>query len=172
MVTFWSKLNKGDFATLVWMQENIANKFADHGVTVVAVCRDAARKDVVKMVEQKQGKRFDELDITLTTDKLAFAFDADGAVNAAYKGKGPGCAVGVGFTFVVKAGKIIWYEVFERGKNPAGQLSAQMDAIMVDGELIKNGNAPEEEEEELDDGEGGGNFDAADDMFGGGGDGY
>ena len=53
VVTFWSKLNKGDFATLVWMQENIANKFADHGVTVVAVCRDAAKP--VQMLQSSSG---------------------------------------------------------------------------------------------------------------------
>ena len=169
VVTFWSKLNKGDFATLVWLQAEVSEKFADHGVQVVAVCRDAKKSDVTKMVEQKQGKRFDELDITLTTDKLAFAFDEGGAVNAAYKAKGPGMAIGVGFTFVVKGGKVLWYEVFERGKAAAGQFLAQLQNILVDGEMIKNGPTPEEEEEEEEDDGAAVDFE---DPFAAGGDGY
>lgn len=80
------------------------------------------------------------------------AFDEDSTVNSAFKKLAQKGVVGVGMTFIIKDGKIRWFEYFIRGNNPMNQFEEQLKNILTDKPLISNGKLPEVEEQELEDG--------------------
>jgi len=147
VLTFFSKLNKGDFSTLSVLSE-ISLEFGD-SVAFCGVSRDGEESEVSKFAGKYQGKYFDELQSPTgepgVTVYMTFplAFDKDDAFNSALKTVMRKGTVGVGMTVLVdKAGIIRWYETFVRGVNPMHQLVDQIRAVLAGKPLLSNGNAP------------------------------
>jgi hypothetical protein len=148
VITFFSKLNKGDFGTLSLLSE-IATEF-EGKVQFAGVSRDGELEDVSKFAGKYHGKFFDELASPDGAPGLSvyvtypLAFDESGNFNAQLKQVMKKGTVGVGMTVVVDGeGKIRWYEQFVRGINPMGQLAAQIKNLLEGKPLISNGPAPE-----------------------------
>lgn len=148
VITFFSKLNKGDFGTLSLLSE-ISREF-EGKVLFAGVSRDGEVEDVSKFAGKYHGKYFGELQSPDGQPGLTvymtfpLAFDEAGGFNSQLKQVMKKGTVGVGMTILVDAeGKIRWYEQFVRGFNPMGQLTTQIRNLLEGKELISNGPAPE-----------------------------
>lgn len=148
VITFFSKLNKGDFGGLSLLSE-ISEEFAGK-VQFAGVSRDGEVEDVSKFAGKYHGKFFDEL--TQPDGKpglcvymtFPLAFDQAGNFNTQLKQVMKKGTIGVGMTVLVDAeGKIRWYEQFVRGLNPMGQLQSQIKNLIEGKPMISNGPAPE-----------------------------
>jgi len=147
VITFFSKLNKGDFGTLSLLSE-ISQEFLGK-VQFAGVSRDGEEEDVSKFAGKYHGKHFDELtspdgNAGLTVYMtFPLAFDESGNFNAQLKQVMKKGTVGVGMTILVDGeGNIRWYEQFVRGYNPMNQLTAQIRNLLEGKPLISNGAAP------------------------------
>ena len=148
VITFFSKLNKGDFGTLSLLSE-ISKEF-EGKVQFAGVSRDGEVEDVSKFVGKYHGKFFDELQQPDGTPGLSvyinypLAFDPSGNFNAQLKQVMKKGTVGVGMTVLVDGeGVIRWYEQFVRGFNTMGQLVPQIRNLLEGKPFISNGAAPE-----------------------------
>jgi hypothetical protein len=147
VITFFSKLNKGDFGTLSLLSE-IAEEFKDK-VLFAGVSRDGEVEDVSKFAGKYHGKYFDELQspdgkpgLTVYMN-FPLAFDEAGGFNSQLKQVMKKGTVGVGMTVLVDGeGNIRWYEQFVRGYNPMGQLAPQIRNLLEGKPFISNGPAP------------------------------
>lgn len=147
VITFFSKLNKGDFGTLSLLSE-ISQEFVGK-VQFAGISRDGEEEDVSKFPGKYHGKYFDEL---VSPDgkpglcvymTFPLAFDVSGNFNAQLKQVMKKGTVGVGMTILVDGeGVIRWYEQFVRGFNPMGQLAPQIRNLLEGKPLISNGPAP------------------------------
>ena len=147
VITFFSKLNKGDFGTLSLLSE-IAQEFEDQ-VLFAGISRDGELEDVSKFAGKYHGKYFEELQSPDGKPGLTvymtfpLAFDEAGNFNTQLKQVMKKGTIGVGFTILVdKDGVIRWYEQFVRGYNPMQQLVAQIRNVLEGKPLISNGPAP------------------------------
>jgi len=148
VITFFSKLNKGDFGTLSLVSE-IAKEF-EGKVQFAGVSRDGEAEDVSKFAGKYHGKFFDELQQPDGTPGLPvyitypLAFDESGNFNTQLKQVMKKGTVGVGMTILVDGdGVIRWYEQFVRGFNPMGQLVPQIRNLLEGKPFLSNGPAPE-----------------------------
>jgi hypothetical protein len=148
VITFFSKLNKGDFGTLSLLSE-ISEEFAGK-VQFAGVSRDGEEEDVSKFPSKYHGKFFDELVAPDGTPGMTvymtfpLGFDQAGGFNTQLKQVMKKGTVGVGMTILFDGeGVIRWYEQFVRGFNPMGQLSAQIRNLLEGKPFISNGPAPE-----------------------------
>lgn len=148
VITFFSKLNKGDFGTLSLMSE-YSLLFKDE-VLFAGVSRDGEEEDVSKFAGKYHGKYFDELQTPDGKPGLAvystfpLGFDQGDGFNQQLKQVMRKGTVGVGMTVLVDAqGVIRWYEQFVRGINPMGQLQQQIQNLIDGKPLVTNGPAPE-----------------------------
>mmetsp|Transcript_5699 Transcript_5699/g.7211 ORF Transcript_5699/g.7211 Transcript_5699/m.7211 type:complete len:224 (+) Transcript_5699:24-695(+) len=172
VITFFSKLNKGDFPTLSVLSDVATSEAYKDTCQFVGISRDGEERDVERWLEKFQDKFLAEIQapdgnagVTVKA-KFPLAFDEESQVNKAYKDVAKKAIVGVGFTFIVdKEGIIRWYEQYVRGVNPMGQFEDQLKNIVEGTPLISNGNMPELEEEEVEGGDGAIPTDA--DPFGG-----
>jgi thiol-disulfide isomerase/thioredoxin len=148
VITFFSKLNKGDFGTLSLLSE-IAQEFVGK-VQFAGVSRDGEAEDVAKFAGKYHGKYFDELQSPDGKPGLTvymtfpLGFDESGGFNTQLKQVMKKGTIGVGMTVLVDGeGTIRWYEQFVRGVNPMGQLATQIRNVLEGKPLVSNGPAPE-----------------------------
>ena len=147
VMTFFSKLNKGDFATLSVMSE--MNQVFGDKVQFAAVSRDGEEEDAAKFAKKYHGKRFEELSgpngeagctVYMT---YPLAYDAGDAFNAALKQTMRKGTVGVGMAILFDGeGTIRWYETYIRGQPVKNQLIEQIRNLIDGKPLLSNGNAP------------------------------
>lgn len=148
VLTFFSKLNKGDFGTLSLLSE-ISEEFKGE-VDFCAVSRDGEAEDVSKFPGKYHGKYFDELQspdgkpgLTVYMN-FPLGFDPSGGFNQQFKQSMKKATLGVGITILVDGqGKVAWYEHFVRGNNPMCQLAEQIRHLIKGEPLLSNGPAPE-----------------------------
>jgi thiol-disulfide isomerase/thioredoxin len=148
VITFFSKLNKGDFGTLSLLSE-ISQEFLGQ-VQFAGISRDGEAEDVSKFAGKYHGKHFDELQAPDGSPGLnvymtfPLAFDEGGGFNTQLKQVMKKGTIGVGMTVLVDGdGTIRWYEQFVRGINPMGQLATQIRFLLEGTALVSNGPAPE-----------------------------
>jgi len=148
VITFFSKLNKGDFGSLSLISE-ISEEFQGK-VQFAGVSRDGEVEDVSKFTGKYHGKYFDELQSPDVKPGLCvymnfpLAFDQAGNFNTQLKQVMKKGTVGVGMTILVDGEGIIrWYEQFVRGFNTMGQLQTQIRNLLEGKPLLSNGPAPE-----------------------------
>jgi len=147
VITFFSKLNKGDFGTLSVMSE-MQQELGDR-VQFLGVSRDGEEEDVAKFAKKYHGRHFSEFSgpngepgVTVYTT-YPLAFDADDAFNNELKVTMRKGVVGVGMTILVDGeGKIRWYETYFRGRPIKNQLPEQIDNLLLGKPLLSNGSAP------------------------------
>ena len=153
VITFFSKLNKGDFGALSLLSE-IQEEFKDQ-VDFCAIGRDGEKDDVFKFPGKYHGKYFDELQspdgkpgLTVYMN-FPLGFDESGNFNTQLKKVMKKGTVGVGLTVLIDGeGTIVWYEQFVRGLNVMGQLQTQIRLLLEGKPLLSNGPAPEEQVQE------------------------
>jgi hypothetical protein len=148
VMTFFSKLNKGDFGTLSLLSE-ISEEFKEK-VNFCGISRDGEVDDVSKFPGKYHGKFFDELQSPDGKPGLTvymtfpLGFDPQGGYNSQLKQVMKKGTIGVGMTVLIDGnGKVVWYEQFVRGVNPMQQLSDQIRLLLEGKPLISNGKAPE-----------------------------
>ena len=157
IITFFSKLNKSDFPTLTVLNDYLDKEGFKDKIQVLAISRDHAESDVEKFHGKYKDKHLAE--ITGPKGEAGYTikfnyplgFDEGHKVNGEFKKLSKKAVVGVGMTFIVKEGKIRWFEYFVRGANPMNQFEEQLKNIIEGKELISNGKMPVVEEQELED---------------------
>jgi hypothetical protein len=158
VITFISKLNKGDFSTLSVLSE-LALDFEDK-VQFCCISRDNEEADAEKFASKYHGKYFAELSspdgsagVTVYMT-YPIAYDDKDEFNDALKKTMVKGTVGVGMVIVVdEKGIIRWYETFYRGVSPMAQIKEQIKLLLEGKPLLSNGKTPEQKsvEEELGD---------------------
>jgi hypothetical protein len=144
VVTFFSKLNKGDFSTLSVLSE-LQIKYGDR-VQFLGVSRDAEEEDAAKFGKKYHGKSFAELSGPNGEPGLTvyitypLAFDPGEVFNTEMKAVMRKAVVGVGLVILIDADNVIrWYEYYVRGFNPMGQFIEQLELLLAGKPLISNG---------------------------------
>ena len=146
VITFYSKLNKSDYATLSAISE-YRQLYPE--AQYLAISRDKGDQDVPKFLKKNQGV----YNNTLTAPNGAkgmtiyveypIAYDAKEDVNKLFKALLKKATVGVGFTLIIDGqGKVVWHEQFNRGANPMGQFEEQLKRTIKGEALLSNGPTP------------------------------
>lgn len=175
LITFFSKLNKSDFPTFTVLNDLLEKEEFKGKLDILAISRDNEPSDVEKFPGKYKNVHKAEITgpngeagCTIKFD-YPLAFDKDSKVNGEFKKLAKKGVIGVGMTFIVKDGKIKWFEYFVRGSNPMNQFEAQLKNILEGKELISNGKMPVVEDQVLEDA---GTVPVDVDPFGGIGDNY
>lgn len=155
IITFFSKLNKSDLPTLSVINSIQEKEEFKGKVCILGISRDKEESDVVKFPGKFKNKFMAE--ITGPNGEAGYemkfdyplAFDEGHKFNTELKKLAQKGSLGVGASFIVKDGKVCWFEYFVRGSSPMNQFETQLKNILEGKPLVSNGKMPVVEIQEL-----------------------